>query len=218
LRSNFQADPLGPRRDRLTRRLRVASFLAGMRVATSPQQDRHRIEYSEGYTGYVSGRGASQIHSTNAMMRSADVLVAIHKPSLVQPSSPLSSPVQRSNPLSSPVRSGAAMIGVAAALPPPPAAAITDEMKAELAKLKDLFDGGLLPEHLYEAKLKMMLGLPSALPATTEYTTPDSPNGLPPVGYARIEGVEGCSGNRSRSSSREICSAVPLHVANWGHL
>ena len=105
------------------------------------------------------------------------------------------------------------MIGVAAALPPPPAAAITDEMKAELAKLKDLFDGGLLPEHLYEAKLKMMLGLPSALPATTEYTTPDSPNGLPPVGYARIEGVEG-----SRSSSREICSAVPLHVANWGHL
>jgi len=102
------------------------------------------------------------------MMRSADVLVAIHKPSLVQPSSPLSSPVQRSNPLSSPVRSGAAMIGVAAALPPPPAAAITDEMKAELAKLKDLFDGGLLPEHLYEAKLKMMLGLPSTLPATTE--------------------------------------------------
>ena len=61
------------------------------------------------------------------------------------------------------------MIGVAAALPPPPAAAITDEMKAELAKLKDLFDGGLLPEHLYEAKLKMMLGLPSTLPAPTEY-------------------------------------------------
>jgi hypothetical protein len=54
-------------------------------------------------------------------------------------------------------------------LPPPPAAAITDEMKAELAKLKDLFDVGLLPEHLYEAKLKMMLGLPSTLPATTEY-------------------------------------------------
>ena len=46
-------------------------------------------------------------------------------------------------------------------------AAIADEMKAELTRLKDLFDGGLLPEHLYEAKLKMMLGLPFASPAAT---------------------------------------------------
>jgi DNA polymerase III delta prime subunit len=53
---------------------------------------------------------------------------------------------------------------------------ITDEMKADLAKLKDLFDSGLLSEHLYEAKLKMMLGLPSALPATTDYTPSDSPS------------------------------------------
>jgi hypothetical protein len=46
-------------------------------------------------------------------------------------------------------------------------ATIADEMKAELTRLKDLFDGGLLPEHLYEAKLKMMLGLPFASPAAT---------------------------------------------------
>ena len=48
-----------------------------------------------------------------------------------------------------------------------PAAAITDEMKAERTRLKDLFDSGLLPEHLYEAKLKMMLGLPFTSPAAT---------------------------------------------------
>ena len=75
-------------------------------------------------------------------------------------------------------------------LPPPPAAAITDEMKAELAKLKDLFDGGLLPEHLYEAKLKMMLGLPSTLPATTEYKELGV---LPRIPSRRFSGSRSCS-------------------------
>lgn len=41
-------------------------------------------------------------------------------------------------------------------------APVVDKLKAELARMKDLFDSGLLPENIYEAKVKMLLDLPLA--------------------------------------------------------
>ena len=41
-------------------------------------------------------------------------------------------------------------------------APVVDKLKAELARMKDLFDSGLLPENIYEAKIKMLLDLPLA--------------------------------------------------------
>ena len=118
-------------------------------------------------------------------------------------------------PLSSPITSDAATFCdaatfvVAGPLPPAPAVVITHEMKAELAKLKDLFDSGLLPGHLYEAKLKKMLGLPSAVRAGTPYSptcdsAPNVTNGSLPVGYARIEGYS--AHQEAQAWSNHLCS------------
>ena len=41
-------------------------------------------------------------------------------------------------------------------------APVVDKLKAALARMKDLFDSGLLPENIYEAKVKTLLGLPLA--------------------------------------------------------
>lgn len=122
-------------------------------------------------------------------------------------------------PLFSPTTSDAATFGdaatfiVAGPLPPAPAVVITHEMKAELAKLKDLFDSGLLPGHLYEAKLKKMLGLPSAVRAETLYppscdSAPNVTNGSLPVGYARIE-----DGSQPVAYSRIEDGSLPVDYA-----